>query len=201
MSTSALAGALVVFAVVGGLELVDRTNFSLIALASRQSPWHTFLGGTLAFVAATLVAVSAGAALVAAIGSQNIGLLRIAGGAFLVAYAVWLAVHPPEEEEIPRSTGRTALIAAFVATFLLELGDTTMIFEIVFVTTYGWLLVLVAGASALVCVAAVGCTIGRHLGVRVDPARLHGIVVAVLLIVGALTILYGVDPGAFGGLG
>ncbi len=198
MTASALAAALTVFAVVGGLELVDRTHFSLIALASRQSPWHTFLGGALAFVASTIVAVSAGAALVAAIGPQNIGLLRIAGGAFLIAYALWLAVHPPDEVAMPRSTGRTALIAAFGATFLLELGDTTMIFEIVFVTTYGALIVLAAGAAALVCVAAVGCSIGRHLGVRVDPARLHLLVVGVLLLVGAVTILYGIDPGAFG---
>ena len=198
MTASALPAVLVVFAVVGGLELVDRTNFSLIALAARQSPWHTFLGGALAFVASTIIAVSAGAALVAAIGAQNIGLLRVAGGSFLIAYALWLAVHPPDEVATLPSTGRSALIAAFVATFLLELGDTTMIFEIVFVTTYGGLIVLAAGASALVCVAAVGCTIGRHLGVRVDPARLHVVVVGVLLVVGAVTILYGLDPGAFG---
>ena len=200
MSATALYGALVVYVVIAGLELADRTNFSLIALAARNSPLATFVGGALAFIASTGVAVSIGAALVAALGPSRIDLLRIAGGAFLIAYAVWLLFRPVDEPVAPRF-GRSALITAFLLTFLLELGDTTMIFQIVFVSTYGWEIVLAAGAAGLITTAAVGTTIGRHLGLRVPPAQLQKLVVAVLLVVGALTVLYGIDPGLFSGIG
>lgn len=200
MDAGALTAGLVVFAVVGGLELVDRTNFSLIALAARQSPWRTWMGGALAFVASTLIAVSIGAALVAAIGAGNIGWLRVGGGSFLIGYAVWLYFQPDDPDR-PIATGHSAMVTAFAITFLLEMGDTTMIFETVFVATYGWLIVLVAGAAALVCVAAIGTTIGRTLGARVEPVAMKKIVVAVLIAVGILTILYGLEPSLFAWVG
>ena len=200
MSVTELGGALVVYSVIAGLELIDRTNFSLIALATRNSPLATFVGGALAFLVSTIVAVSVGAALLVALGPSRIDLLRVAGGAFLIAYAIWLVVRAAEQEIAPR-VGSSALLAAFLATLLLELGDTTMIFQIVFVTTYGWGIVLIAGAAGLITVAAVGTTVGRHLGVRVPAAQLRRIVVGVLLVVGALTVLYGLDPALFSWIG
>jgi putative Ca2+/H+ antiporter (TMEM165/GDT1 family) len=196
-----LTGLLVVFVVIGALELVDRTSFSLIALAARQSPWRTWVGGALAFVASTAIAVSIGAAFVAAVGAPGIEYLRVGGGSFLIAYALWLWFHEEGEEEPRVRTGHSAIIAAFLATFLLELGDTTMIFQIVFVTTYGWLLVFVAGAGALVTVAAFASFVGGQFGARLEPTTLKKVVVGVLLVVGAVTILYGLAPGYFAGVG
>ncbi len=193
MSTSELYGALVVYAIIGGLELVDRTNFSLIALAARNSPLATFAGGAIAFIASTALAVSIGTALVTALGPSRIGILRVAGGAFLIAYAIWLFSRPVEEGAVSR-TGHSALLTALAVTFLLELGDTTMIFQIVFVATYGGWIVLIAGAAGLITAAAVGTTIGRHVGLRVRPALLQKIVVVVLVAVGVVTILYGLEP-------
>ena len=89
----------------------------------------------------------------------------------------------------------SAFVAAFLTIFLLELGDTTMIFEIVFVTDYGWLIVLSAGALALVSVAAWDVSVGRYLGQRLQPERLRLIVTVAMLVVGAVTILYGAFPG------
>lgn len=201
MDAGVLYGALVVFAVIGSLELVDRTNFSLIALAARQSPWRTWVGGSLAFVCSTAVAVSIGAAFVAAVGGSGITYLRVGGGSFLIGYGLWLWVRTAPEVEPKARTEHSAILVAFAATFLLELADTTMIFQIVFVTTYGWWIVFLAGASALVVVAAFGSFVGGQFGARLDPTGLKKVVVAVLLAVGALTILYGVEPGYFAWVG
>lgn len=201
METALLYSALVVFAVILGLELVDRTNFSLIALAARQSPFLTWVGGALAFVVSTSIAVSIGAAFVAAVGASGIEYLRVGGGSFLVAYALWLWLHRVEESPPAIRAGHSAVLAAFAATLLLELGDTTMIFQIVFVTTYGWLIVLLAGTGALVTAAAWGSFLGGRLGARLDPVQLQRIVAGVLLTVGALTILYGLEPGYFAWVG
>lgn len=194
-----LYGFAVVFGVIGGLELVDRTSFSLMAIASRQSPLRTWVGGALAFLVSSAIAVSIGAAFVALLGPGRIGLLRAGGGAFLIGYAFWLYLHQ-EDPEAPPAAGHSAIAVAFVSTLLLELGDTTMIFQTVFVTTYGVLVVFVAGAMALICVAAFASYLGGRLGARVEPTLLKRIVVAVLVVVGSLTILYGLDPAAFSGL-
>jgi putative Ca2+/H+ antiporter (TMEM165/GDT1 family) len=191
-------GFVVVFAIVGGFELFDRTSFALIVLAARARPFPTWAGGALAFVASTVVAVTAGAALATVLGPSRVGWLRVAGGSFLIAYALWTYTHEEAEEGIENATrARSAFAAAFLTIFLLELGDTTQIFEVVFVTDWGWLVVLVAGSLALVTVAAWDVFLGHRLGARVEPRVIRRVVVVVLLVVGVVTILYGLAPGAF----
>lgn len=197
-----LSGFAIVFVVIGVLEVFDRTSFALIALAARSHPFRTWVGGASAFVLTSAISVTVGAALSDVLGPSRIGLLRVAGGLFLIGYAAWLYLHPESDDpnRIPR-TPRSAMITAFVTVFLLELGDTTMIFQIVFVADFGWLIVLVAGALALVTVAAWDAYLGAHLGARLDPQVLHRVVVVVLFVAGALTIAYGLAPGAFPTLG
>jgi Ca2+/H+ antiporter, TMEM165/GDT1 family len=193
-----VTGFVLVFAVVGGFELFDRTSFALIVLAARARPFPTWVGGATAFLATTVIAVTAGAALAAALGPSRVGWLRVAGGSFLIAYALWTYSHPEAEEKIEAETrARSAFFAAFLTIFLLELGDTTQIFEIVFVTDYGWLVVLAAGSLALASVAVWDVFLGQRLGARVEPELMRRVVVVVLLAVGVVTILYGLAPGAF----
>jgi Ca2+/H+ antiporter, TMEM165/GDT1 family len=193
-----LAGFALVFVIIAVLEVFDRTSFALIALAARSHPFQTWVGGAIAFVLTTVISVTVGSALSDLLGPSRIGLLRVAGGLFLIGYAVWLYYHPESDDpnRLPR-TPRTALVAALVTVFLLELGDTTMIFEIVFVSDFGWLIVLVAGTLGLVVVAAWDAFLGSRLGERLEPRFLHRVVVSVLVIVGAVTIAYGLVPGAF----
>jgi Ca2+/H+ antiporter, TMEM165/GDT1 family len=197
MAAFDLDGFLIVFAVVAGFELFDRTSFSIIALAARGHPRPTWAGGALAFVASSAIAVSVGAALVALLGPSRIGLVRAGAGTFLIGYALYLWYRGPEDLDAAATSRRTAFLTALATVFLLELGDTTMIVEVLFVTTWGWLVVFLAGASALIAVAAWASWLGGRLGARVEPMLLHRIVVVVLLLVGALTVAYGLAPGAF----
>jgi putative Ca2+/H+ antiporter (TMEM165/GDT1 family) len=193
-----VGGFALVFAVVAGFELIDRTSFALIVLAARARPLPTWAGGAAAFVATSIIAVTAGAALAAALGPSRIGWLRVAAGSLLIVYALWSYTHPEAEAEVEAETrSRTAFLAAFLTVFLLELGDTTQILEVLFVANWGWLLVLVAGALALVSVAAWDVWLGQRLGARVEPELLRKVVVVVLLVVGVVTVLYGLAPGAF----
>jgi putative Ca2+/H+ antiporter (TMEM165/GDT1 family) len=192
-----LAGFVVVLAVVGGFEFIDRTSFALIAIASRTRPFPAWLGGAVAFVGTTAIAVAVGAALETVLGPGNVGWLRVAGGSFLLGYAAWVYVHPETEQEREAGSARSAFVLAFTTIFLLELADTTQIFEIVFVADYGWLTVLLAGSLALAGVAAWDVAIGNKLGMRVSPDLLRRVVVVVLAVVGVVTILYGLVPGAF----
>jgi len=202
MDLGAATGFVIVFGVIAGLELFDRTSFALIAIATRAHAFASWAGASAAFVLTSALAVSVGTALVAGLGTGRIGLIRVVGGLFLIGYAAWVYFHP-EEEESPHLRGdvRSAFFAAFLTIFLLELGDTTMIFEIVFVANWGWLVVFVAGSLALGAVAAWSVHLGRTVGARVPPRLLNRITVVVLVAVGALTILYGLAPSAFPALG
>jgi len=192
------AGFALVFAVVGGFELFDRTSFALIVLAARARPLATWAGGAAAFLASTVIAVTVGATLVTALGPSHVAWVRVAGGAFLIAYALWSYSHPEAEEKLEAETrARSAFLAALLTIFLLELGDTTQIFEILFVANWGWLVVLVAGSLALAAVAAWDVLLGQRIGARVEPQLMRRAVVVVLLVVGAVTILYGLWPGVF----
>jgi len=196
---AAVTGFALVFAVIGGLELFDRTSFALIALATRTHAGPTWAGGASAFVATTAIAVVAGAALVSVLGPGHLVWLRVGGGAFLIGYALVIFVRSVDlKVEAIEQSRRSAFVAAFLTILLLELGDTTQIFEIVFVADYGWLVVLAAGSAALVLVAGWNVLVGRFLGARISPARLRLITTVVMVVVGAATIAYGLAPAWFG---
>jgi putative Ca2+/H+ antiporter (TMEM165/GDT1 family) len=187
-----------VFAVIGGTELLDRTNFALIGFAARRPPFHAWIGAAAAFAVTSALAVAIGTALVVVLAPEII-YLRVAGGIFLIAFASYLYFVPETDRRVP--TARSTLAAAFLLIFLLELGDTTMILLILFVVTVNPLLVFAAGASALALVAASACLIGSRLGARVEPRLLERVVVVLLLIVGIVTILYALFPAWFAGIG
>jgi Ca2+/H+ antiporter, TMEM165/GDT1 family len=199
MDLGAATGFLLVFAVIGGIEVIDRTSFALIALSSRAHALACWVGAAVAFTLTSGLAVTVGAALVVALGPNHLGLVRVVGGAFLLGYAAWLYFQPVEAEDATKLPldPRSAFLAAFVTIFLLELGDTTMIFEIVFVANWGWFIVFVAGTLALATVAAGDVRLGRTIAARVSPRTLQRIVVVILTVVGALTIAYGLASGAF----
>jgi putative Ca2+/H+ antiporter (TMEM165/GDT1 family) len=184
-----------VFAVIAGLEFLDRTNFALIGLAARLPPRSVWAGAASAFVVTTVLAVVIGAALLAALGG-HVTYLRLGGGLFLLGYAGYLLLVPESERRPP--AGRSAFATAFLLILLLEIGDTTMIFTILFVASVGNLLLVgVAAASALAAVAATAAVLGSRLGARLEPKVLERLVVGILVVAGVVTIVYALAPGVF----
>jgi len=202
LGSAGLLGIATVLALIGGFELVDRSNLSLIAYASRHDPWDSWIGASLAFVSVSAIAVSVGALLIGVLGPGRLGEVRAGGGAILIAYALYLWRHLDRVEgPAPAPGARSALVGAFLLVFLLELGDTTMILQIILVANFGVAIVFGAGATALVLVAALGCFLGSRIGLRVSRHALDRAIVAILMIVGAGTVLYGLAPGLFGAIG
>lgn len=193
MSTSALLVFAVVFAVIGGTEFLDRTNFALIGLATKHPPFRLWQGAAAAFVATTVIAIAAGGVFLAAVG-PHIFYLRLGGGLFLLGYATYLVLVPEADRPVAGAT--SAFRAGFLTILLLELGDTTMILVVLFVGTFpgAYLPIALAAALALVLVAASACFLGGRIARRVDPERLERYVIVVLFLVAGVTIAYAVDP-------
>lgn len=199
MATSLLIVFAVVVAVIGGLELVDRTCFALIAYSSKHPAFPSWAGAASAFLGTTALSVAIGGSLEAAF-HRELVWVRVGGGVVLLAYAAYLYLVPEKNRQ--PSTGRTAFAGAFLLIFLLELGDTTMIFTILFSVEFGNLLVVFAAAAiALASVAAFASLLGSRLGARVEPRLLERVVVGILAVAGVLTILFALEPALLGGLG
>jgi putative Ca2+/H+ antiporter (TMEM165/GDT1 family) len=183
---------LVVFATIGVIELGDRTNFALIGFASRRSGLSTWAGAASAFLVSSTIAVVIGTIVLAFL-APDIRYVEVAGGLIILAYAAHLYFRP--ESAGASHTARSAFATAFLLILLLEMGDTTMILMVLFTGSLADPIgVFAAGASALLLVAAFACTVGRHLGRRIEPRRLDQVVVAILVIVGIATILLALDP-------
>ncbi len=198
MATSALFVFGFVFLVIGGLELLDRTFFALLAFSSKHPPLPTWAGAAAAFLTTSALAVVVGGSLEAAF-HRELTWVRVGGGIVLLSYAAYLYLVPESDRQPP--TGRSAFGAALILILLLELGDTTMIFTILFAVEFGQLVVVfVAAAAALAGVAALASTLGSRLGARVEPRVLERLVVVILVVAGVLTILYALVPGLFHGI-
>ncbi len=198
MAAGLLFAFLFVFAVIGGLELLDRTCFALIAYSARHPALQAWAGAAAAFLGTTAIAVVVGGTFETAF-HRELVWVRVGGGVVLIAYAAYLLLAHEKDRAPP--SGRSAFAAAFLLIFLLELGDTTMIFTILFAVEFGNLpVVFAAAALALACVAAFAALLGSRLGARVEPRLLERLVVVILVAAGILTILYALDPGLFGGV-
>ena len=200
MPAATLDGFVIALAVVGGLELVDRTSFALIGIAGRSDPLGAWAGGASAFVLTTTAAVVIGVGLIAELGAGGIRDLRLGGGVFLLGFATYVLLRQPEAGPATVASVRGAFLAAFATILLLELGDTTMIFEVVLVPTLGPLNVFVGGSVGLSTVAAWDVWLGRRIAVYLAPETVRRVVAAVLYVVGGVTIAYALLPGLFAGL-
>jgi Ca2+/H+ antiporter, TMEM165/GDT1 family len=199
MATDLVAEFALVFGVIAGVEFLDRTSFAVIGLAAKNDPRAVWSGASVAFLLTTTLAVLVGTALLDLLGG-HVAYLRLGGGALLLLYAGYLALVPEADRRPPQ--GRTVFATAFLLIFLLELGDTTMIFTIIFVSAIANpLLVGLAAALGLVSVAAVASVLGSRLGAKVEPKSLDRVLIVVLAGIGVVTIVYALAPGLFPSLG
>jgi len=197
MLSSPWAAGLLVFATIFGFELVDRTNFAVIGLASRFDPRRVWLGAAGAFVAASVISVAIGFVLLAAIPAY-LPFVQLVGGSVLLGFGVRGLVRPdrtgPESpgREPASATGTRVVLTAFATVLLLEMGDNTQVLTILFVGELrDAALVLVASCLALVSVAALGATSGNLLRRRISPHALERLLALILIIVGGATVALG----------
>ncbi|HEV2449113.1 MAG TPA: TMEM165/GDT1 family protein [Thermoplasmata archaeon] len=202
MISELLASAGLVFVVIFGFELVDRTNFGVIALAARHPRRAVWEGASLAFLASTALAVLLGLAAISLLAPYLLWV-KVAGGLILLAFGVrgLFAGDPTEEEKADQAseaplTPAQVRSVAFSLILFLEMGDNTQVLTILFVaSTKNVLLVFVSAALALVSVAAIGARSGEFLRSRVPARRLERYLSGVLCVVGLLTILIALEPG------
>lgn len=183
-----------VFVVIFVFEIFDRTNFAVLSQAARHPHLSVWAGAILGFLASTMLAIVLGGLVVSFL-APYLWAVRLAGGIVLLLFGARSLVEVHRTEESPRASvdegnwGRSEVVLrTFSLIFLLELGDNTQVFTIVFATRFPLLLVFASAFSALTVVSGLGSLAGRHLRDRVSERTLSLVMGTLLVLTGAVTI-------------
>ncbi len=187
------AVALSTFGIIFIAELPDKTALAALALATRMSARAVILGGWLAFLIQTVIAVGAGSIL-AQLSARPIHV--VAGGGFLV-FAV-LALRRDEEEELAEEQAevaravqqRPAWLTAFLIIFAAEFGDLTQLATATLVAqTHQPMPVFVGALLALMAVTVIAAGIGERAGKYLPALLLKRVSAGVFAAVGIAVIV------------
>ena len=153
-------------------ELGDKTQLVALGFGARYRLAPVLLGVFLAYATSNLVSVLVGGLLGAALPTRAIG---IGGGIMFLGFALWNLRQQGDDE--PDAVGEDGAVAAgpshggvvlsvFVAMFVAELGDKTMLATATLAAQGNPVLVWI-GATVGICLSgAVGVLVGRTVGAR-----------------------------------
>lgn len=165
-----LAATAISFGVIFIAELGDKSQLMAMTFATRFKMWPVLIGITAATAVVHLVSVGIGYGLGVALPTGWISL--VAALAFF-GFAIWTlrgdSLSEDESRQAERTT-RSAIIAVFVAFFLAELGDKTMLATITLATQHGWFGTWLGSTLGMVAADALAIVVGRMLGRRL-PER------------------------------
>jgi len=193
-----IAVLLVAFAAIFVVELPDKTFIAALVLSTRYPPLMVWLGVGAAFLAQTVVAVTAGH-LVTFLPDTVIKI--IAAVIFLVGAVVLFRTAPKadeeeaeQEEEFAAKAGRprsglSAAVASFVVLFAAEWGDLSQLLTISLVAKYHQPASVFVGAwGALLTVSGLAVLAGRFLLRHMKLSTVHYAGTAVCLILEGITL-------------
>jgi len=190
------------FATVAGTifvaELTDKDAVLLLTLATRNRAWLVFAAGSIAFTITSAIIVLVGSVLA---GVVPVLWIRAAGGAVMIAYAIWEAAKGVRDGQLKEGSarpqsgptrGRLAVFLIMVLTLAsLDLaGDATEVLTVVFVAHFqSALLVFLGAVTALVAASALETLLGNRFGRLLSARRLRYFSIAVFLIIGSAVLL------------
>ncbi|MDD5111759.1 MAG: TMEM165/GDT1 family protein [Candidatus Altiarchaeota archaeon] len=160
-----IADALVPFIAVGLAELGDKTQLSILLLASKTSRHLPLLAGIcLAFLIVDGAAIAAGSWITSVVPPA---VLKAVSGLVFIFFGVLTLLRRPEESGGTKS-GQNPLLSGFMLIFLAEWGDKTQITAALFATRYNPWLVLAGTMASLAMLSAMAIYIGRLLSEKIN---------------------------------
>jgi putative Ca2+/H+ antiporter (TMEM165/GDT1 family) len=179
-------------------ELTDKDALLLLALATKMRPWAAFAAGSTAFTITSAIIVTIGYFLTQVV---PIFWVRLAGGVFMIFYALWdfsrtgMKEEKSEEKRLlsqtEKKTARAVFLGAVSLLIILDLaGDATEVVTIVFVARFSnALLVFLGAVAALVAASALETIVGYRLKKFLSPGRLRYFSLITFLIIGSVIIV------------
>lgn len=152
---------LAAFALVGLLEIGDKTMLLMISLATKYPPAPVIAGGVLGETAVTAIGVGIGAVIIAFI---PILAIKLISGALFIAVGLWNLLVKEKGETEAEAAARNPFLASLGLAFLAELGDKTMLAVIALSSSLEAPASVFVGASLGLAVVAISSVVlGRVL--------------------------------------
>lgn len=151
-----------IFGTVFLAELPDKTSLATMALGTRYQALPVWVGGSLALLAQTVIALVAGRLL----GLMPVSILKWIEVILFWAFALWMLKRGSEEEPEVGNTAKGSVMArAFLLVFVAEFGDLTQVATALWASRLPHQIILVGAAAALALVLANGISTyaGRQL--------------------------------------
>jgi putative Ca2+/H+ antiporter (TMEM165/GDT1 family) len=174
---------------VGVAEIGDKTQLLSFVLSARlRRPWAILSS----ILCATLLnhALAAWAGALIAQWLPPFALAWLVGLSF-IAFGLW-ALRPDTQSDAPTLQGAGAFSTAFVAFFLVEMGDKTQLATVALAARFDALMAVVVGTTLGMIIAnAPAVWLGEHLAHKI-PMRSVRILASILFVaLGSLTLLSG----------
>ncbi|QYG91408.1 TMEM165/GDT1 family protein [Iamia sp. SCSIO 61187] len=167
-------------------ELGDKTQLVAMGLGARHRLAPVVAGVVAAYCATNLLSVVVGGVLGAALPTRAIG---IAGGIAFLAFAAWtLRGDDEDDDDLGPRRARSVVVSVFVAMFLAELGDKTMLATATLAARGDPVLVWVGATLGIIASGLLGVLLGRFFGAHL-PERATRIGSAVLFAVFGVVLL------------
>jgi len=168
---------------VGLAEMGDKTQLSILLLASRTRDYAQLLIGVmLAFLLADGFAILVGSWATNVIPAS---LVQIVSGLVFLLFGILIFREGGEGEEEPASlSSRSAFISGFSMIFLSEWGDKTQIASALFATEYNPQMVLIGVMAALFILSAMAVFLGRSISERFDRRLMARVAGALFVLIG-----------------
>jgi len=158
-------------------ELGDKTQLVALGFGARHRLAPVLAGVVAAYATTNLLSVVVGGLLGAAFPTRAIGLV---GGVLFLGFAVWtLRGDDEDDEELDETGDRSVFWTVYVAMFVAELGDKTMLATATLAAQGNPVLVWFGATIGIVLSGTLGVLLGRWFGANL-PERVTRIGSAVL---------------------
>jgi putative Ca2+/H+ antiporter (TMEM165/GDT1 family) len=175
------------FLAIAAAELFDKSQLSLLILATRtKNHFQLLLGSLLGFAIVDGLAVLVGAWITTVIPTSI--LSPIAGIIFIVVGI--LTFRSAKEKPKDKKIAKSSLLAGFLVIMLTEWGDKTQLATAVFATQFNPWLVFAGVMSALFLLSLVAIYLGKYLGMRFNPKTIHRVAGAAFILIGLSFIFF-----------
>lgn len=181
---------------VGLAEIGDKTQLSVLLLASRTRQYVQLLAGImLAFLLADSFAILVGAWVTNVV---PVHLVKLFSGTIFILFGiVILKGNNEEEEEKSNLSSKNAFLSGFSMIFISEWGDKTQIASALFATEYNPWMVFIGVMAALLLLSIMAIFLGKFVAGRIDRKTITKIAGVVFMLIGLSFVLSAITPSAF----
>lgn len=177
------ASILIPFLTVGLAEFLDKSQISLLLLATRtKRPFLLFLGAMLGFLLVDGLAVLIGSFITTVIPHE---ILKIITSVLLILFGI-LTLRSIKHQPTTKADPRHPFITGLTAILLVEWGDKTQLATAVFATQYQPIFVLIGVLAALSLLSALAIFVGSSLASRFNKQKINLIAGIAFILIGIL---------------